>query len=131
MLAICGIAVTAALASAALRKYTPEISAVTALAGAVIIFLTVLMQIAPLITEMQNLTQQSGIGSEYGIILLKTCGICAISRFTSDCCKDNGQQALASRVELAARVTIIIIALPLFKNILAAAVSLIPVNQMM
>lgn len=125
MTALCGIALTAALAAAALRKYSPETSAVIAIAGGAMIFLSVLLQAVPVFSEITALSGKSGLDGNYAVILIKTAGICALCSFTADCCRDNGQQSLASRVELGARITIILTALPLFENILETASSLL------
>lgn len=125
LLAICGVAVTAALAAVALKKYSPETSAVITIAGGAMIFLSVLLQISPFINEIKNLTESAGISTDYTMILIKTIGICALCRFTADCCRDTGQQSLASRVELAAKLTIVLISLPLFEKILSTATALL------
>ena len=125
MLALCAAALTAALTAAALRKYSPETSAIIAIAGGAMIFLTVLFQCMPLFAEMTALSEKSGLDGNYAVILVKTAGICALCSFTADCCRDNGQQALASRVELGGRIAVIVTALPLFENILQTASSLL------
>lgn len=125
ILSICGVAIVASLTAVALKKYSPETSAVIAIAGGAIIFLSVLFQISPFINEINKLTESAGISSDYGMILIKTTGICAICRFTADCCRDTGQQSLASRVELGAKLTIVLISLPLFEKILTTATALL------
>ena len=57
-------------------------------------------------------------------MLINTLWLCVVCEFVSDCCKDAGQGALASKVEFASRVTVIITALPLFRNILNTAMEL-------
>ncbi len=125
ILSVCGVAIVASLTAVALKKYSPETSAVIAIAGGAMIFLSVLFRISPFINEINKLTESAGISSDYGSILIKTTGICALCRFTADCCRDTGQQSLASRVELGAKLTIVLISLPLFEKILATATSLL------
>ena len=129
MLAVCAAALTAAFAAAALKKYSPETSAVIALAGGAMIFTTLLIRYVPVLGQLSAYSEKSGLNADYSVILIKTAGICALCSFTADCCRDNGQQALASRVELGARLTIITIALPLFENILQTASSLLTASQ--
>ena len=45
--------------------------------------------------------------------------------FISDACRDAGQQALASRAELAGRCAVFIVSLPLLEQILGTAAELI------
>lgn len=125
ILTICAVALTAAFAALAIRKYAPETSAVMGLAGGTAIFLIVLSKVSPLINEIRALLPETNMDVSYGVILLKTVGICALCQFTSDVCRDNGQAAIASRVELAAKLTIVLIALPMFRKILGAVSQLL------
>lgn len=125
IVSICAVAIITTVAASSLKKYSYEISVLVGISGSVIIFIHVLMNIAPFINEIKLLTEISNLPDEYGIILIKTVGICALCRFTADCCRDGGQQAAASKVEFAAKLSIILISLPMFENILSFALSLL------
>ncbi len=122
---ICAAAIIAAAASIALRKYVPSISAALVIFTAVIILSLILTEISPVISEMNELLQKADQGGGYGEILLKTAGVCMLCRFTSDCCKDMGEQGLAAKVELASRAAAAVISLPLIKELLTIAAGLI------
>ncbi len=122
---ILGIAVTAAVSAVALKKYSPETSVVIAIAAGLIILVWVMSEITPIINEINNCIGSAGIDSGYLPVLLKSVGICFVCQFASDSCKDAGQTALASRVELASGITIVLLALPLIENILSTAIGLI------
>jgi stage III sporulation protein AD len=48
-----------------------------------------------------------------------------LAQFAADACRDAGESALASKMELAGKITILILALPLFEKITQTAVGLI------
>lgn len=121
---IAVIALLAAFCSLALKKYAPETAALLVIAAGILIFVTVLSKISPVIDQINLLISDAGMDSTYIPILVKTLGICLICQFTSDSCKDAGQASLASKVELASKVAVMITALPLFTNILHTAVGL-------
>ncbi len=125
MLSVCGVAIVAAVSATALKKNAPETSVVIIIAAGVIIFVSVLSNITPVINEVYKLINNSGVSSEYGEILIKTIGICLVCQFTSDSCRDAGQSSLATRVELAAKVTVVIISIPLFEKILSVVTGLL------
>lgn len=125
MISICGIAIVASVSAIALKKNAPETSVVIAIAAGVIIFLSILSDITPFVNEVYKLVNSSGMSTEYGEILLKTVGICLVCQFTSDSCRDAGQSSLATRVELAAKVTVVIISIPLFEKVLSVATGLL------
>lgn len=112
------LAVTAAFCAVALKKYAPETSVVIAVAASAALLVKILSGISPVITEINELVSVSGVSTGYVPVLMKTIGICFVCQFTADACRDAGQNSLASKTELAARVAVIIISLPLFRDIL-------------
>ena len=50
------------------------------------------------------------------MILLKTLGVCFLTQLSADSCRDAGEGALAAKVELAGKLFIVILALPLFQQ---------------
>ena len=68
---------------------------------------------------------RDSINSEYFTIVLKSLGICYVTQLASDTCRDSGYSAIASKVELAGKVSIVVIALPLFTNLVDIALGLI------
>lgn len=112
------LAVTAAFCAVALKKYAPETSVVIAVAASAALLVKILSGISPVITEINELVSVSGVSTGYVPVLMKTIGICFVCQFTADSCRDAGQNSLASKTELAARVAVIIISLPLFRDIL-------------
>lgn len=125
IVAFCFVALFASVAALSLKKYTPDISAIITIGAGILIFASVLGKILPIIEELRILINSAGAAAEYGSILIKTIGICFLCQFTSDACRDAGQASLATRVELAGRVAILIIALPMFEKIMSVAVTLI------
>ena len=97
IVALSGIAILAAILAVMLKKYNPEYSILISL----------------------------GISGEYGVILLKTLGVCFLTQLSADSCRDAGEGALAAKVELAGKLFIVILALPLFQQIAGSALSLI------
>ncbi len=123
---MCVLALAAAFCAVALKKYAPETSAVIAVAAAALIALYVLGEFSPLSETIRSLSEGTGIQSAASV-LIKTVGICALAGFTSDACRDTGNSSLASKVEFAARITIVISALPLINTVLTTVKDLLNV----
>lgn len=115
---VFALTAAAAFCAVALKKYTPETSVVIAVSAGAILLLSVLSKVKPVVEMVQQLTESIGLELSYGVVLVKTIGICFLCQFTADACRDAGQSALASKVELAAKVTVLVLALPLLENIL-------------
>ena len=63
---------------------------------------------------MAQLSEQVSQGIQ---VLLKALGICYITQLAADTCKDAGQQAIATKVELAGKVAVLAIAMPMLGTI--------------
>lgn len=125
IVSIAGLALAAALCAVALKKHTPETAVVLAVLSGALVLLTVLSKLSPLIGTLQRLMSATSLPAACGEILLKTIGICFLCQFTADACRDAGQAGLASKVELAAKLAVILLALPLFNNLLDLAAGLL------
>lgn len=85
-------------------------------AGALIIAV-VSIYISPVVEKINEIFNRTGIGNEYLTILFKAAGICYVSQFACDVCKDNGENLIASHAELAGKIALIVISLPLVDNL--------------
>lgn len=122
---ICGIAVTATIIAVLLKKYNPEYSVVISLLAGVLTLFLILSKLSPAISEISNLLAAAGMANEYGAVLFKALGVCFLAQFAADSCRDAGESALASKVELAGKVLILLLALPLFRQVAQIATDLL------
>ena len=121
---ICIAAVAATILAVTLKRYNPEISMLLAIGAGVGIFVLVLSQIPQALSQISTLLSRAGMPLAYGQVLFKALGICFLCQFSSDACKDAGQSALASKVELAGKLMIVLLALPMLEDIVNTAVTL-------
>ena len=63
---------------------------------------------------LEDIFLQTGMQSEYLKIIFKSLGICFVTQLGCDCCRDSGENAMASQLELAGKAAILVTALPLF-----------------
>ena len=64
-------------------------------------------------------------GNEYTMVIIKALGICYVTQLASDTCQDAGERAMAGKIELAGRVAVLLLSLPMFSSILQIALELI------
>lgn len=107
--------------SVILKKYAKEYSlAVNIFVGfAVIAYLV--SNFVPVFNEIKNFMNLAKIPGKYSSVLFKSLGICFVTQFASDSCKDAGEISLASKVETVGKFAIVSIALPLFDEITGLA----------
>lgn len=123
--AIGGLALAAAALCALLRRYHGEYALLISVGAGILIVIQMFSSLIPIVHEIETLSQQAGIASEYGEVLFKAVGICFLAQFAGDACRDAGETALASRVETAARLAMTAAALPLFRQLAEMALALI------
>ncbi len=123
-LSIIGIILVIAVISLTIKNYLPEYSILINISSGIIVLAILLNQLAPIINQINELLSHSKIPKEYGIILFKCLGICLIAQFSSDACRDAGENSLAAKVEWVGKVAIVIMALPLFEKIIQSSLNL-------
>ena len=102
-----------------LRKKTPEQALLLTIAVLAAALAFLLGQAVPLVERLRTLFAQAGIESAYVSVLLRTVAAALVTRLCADLCRDGGSQAMASAVETAVAVAVLLIALPLLEAVAA------------
>ena len=124
-MSICAAAIISAVLSLMIKKYNAEIAVVLSICACAGILLWAIMSAAPVFSRINGIAERTGIESFWLGIVLKAVGICFITEFAYDCCKDAGQNALAGNTLLAGKISVIITVLPLFEKILEVSLELV------
>lgn len=122
---VIGIALVSAVLCLLLKQYKPEYAMVASIACGVLIFSMVLGSMLPLLHSVTRLLETVSAKTDSVKAIVKTLGVCYVTQLASDACRDAGQTAIASKVELAGKVCILLLALPLFQQLLEIAFGLI------
>lgn len=122
---LIAVALLATTLSVMVKKYNSEYSIFIGVIAGIFILGTVLAEMAPSIKKISELISISGIETENVKILFKTLGICFLVQFASDSCNDAGESSLASKIELAGKVMIITMVLPLFEQVIKIVMELL------
>ena len=92
----------------------------------VIIFILMLPKVGAVIEFLKNLSSKANINTFFMAIILKIIGIAYIAEFGSQVCRDAGESAVASKIEFAAKVLIMVMAIPIIAAILETIMRLLP-----
>lgn len=118
ILKIIGVAFIVAICSMLVKSAKPELSFAINAVGAIVILLQVFDNIPQISSFLTEISAISGIESGVMKLLLKIVAIGYITEFSSDLLVDFGNSSLADKVVLAGKITIIILALPVFESLL-------------
>ncbi|NMA79502.1 MAG: stage III sporulation protein AD [Clostridiales bacterium] len=115
--ALIAIAIVATVMSIILKQYKPEYSMFISIAAGIAMLIVVMAYVSPIFDAIRMLLSRVEQSGEIMAILLKSLGICYLTQIACDSCKDAGETAIAAKLELAGKVAILILALPLFTRL--------------
>lgn len=125
IIGLVGIGITAAILAIVIKQYKPEIAMLISVLAGVIILTVAISVLAPVLKTISELTGMAGLDSTYANALLKALAIVYITQLASDSCKDVGETAIASKLELAGKIAVVLISLPMFQAIVEMVVKLL------
>ena len=110
--------------SLVMRKLRPEAASVLVIAAGALAALLVVPQLAEIVSGVTSLAATGGVQDGYMTQLLKVGGISLLMDFAAQTCRDADEEGLALKVELAGRVMLIALSLPVMHTLLEQIMSL-------
>jgi stage III sporulation protein AD len=90
------------------------------------IFLFLIGQIQEIIRMLERIAVNAGVNLMYVETILKIIGIAYIAEFGAQITRDAGQGAIASKIELAGKILIMAMAIPILTVIIETILGLLP-----
>ena len=97
---------------------------ISLIAGVLILFL-VMDKLVGVINLIQSISNKASINSGF-LELLKITGIAFLAEFAVSICKDSGESAIASKIELGSKIIIISLSIPIISNLLEIILKILP-----
>lgn len=123
---VVGLALIVTVFCVVLKQIRPEIALQLSILAGAVIFILIMSKIRIIVDLLQSLADQANISSYYLLIILKIVGVAYLAEFGAQICRDAGEGALATKIELAAKVGVIILAIPIIVAITESLVRLVP-----
>lgn len=92
----------------------------------VVIFLFLLGKITTVIQMLEQLADRSQVNHVFFVTILKIIGIAYIAEFGAQVVRDAGQESIASKIELAGKILIMVMAIPIITVIIDTVMKLMP-----
>jgi stage III sporulation protein AD len=118
---ICGVVL-----SAVLKGYKPEFATYVIIATVMVIFLIVIYKLTAVFEFLSEIYNQISYGKNFFPIILKVLAVAYIADFTAQICKDSGESAIAGKVELAGKVMIFYLAIPVMMAVMDLINKMLP-----
>ncbi|GAB2692992.1 stage III sporulation protein AD [Paenibacillus thermoaerophilus] len=123
---IVGLGFVVTVLSLVLKEQKPVFAFLLAAVTGLTVFGFVLGKISAVIQVLERLADQARIEPVYLKTILKIIGIAYIAEFGAQIVRDAGQESIASKIELAGKVIILVMAVPVLTVIIETVVRLVP-----
>ena len=123
---IIGVGLVALILIIILKQYKPEFAVYASIIAGIIILIMLMDKLAAIVNLLTNLTNKTGTGSSFLKILLKITGIAILTEFAVSICKDSGETAIASKIDLGGKIIIISVSIPIVTALLELIISILP-----
>lgn len=124
---VCALGAISSLLILLVKKMGAEIGVLLKVTAGIAVAAICFGAVSPIIEyvrELASFTEQGGIG-EAVELLLQVLAVAIVAHISANICRDCGEATLATYVEFGGKAEIIILCLPIIKNVLDMTLSLI------
>lgn len=108
-----------------IKQYKPEFAIyISIITGAIILYM-IFGKLQGIINLLQNISSKAGVNSQFLSLLLKITGIAFLAEFAINICKDAGEGAIASKIEIGSKVIIVSMSIPIISSLLDVILKLL------
>ena len=123
---IIGIGLISLIMIIIIKQHRPEFAIYISVIAGVLIFSLIFGKISGIITMLSNLASKSSINMEFLNLLIKITGISLLTEFAVSICKDSGESAIARKIDIGGKITIIAISIPIISSLLETVIKVLP-----
>lgn len=126
MIQVVGLGLVVTFLVLLLKEQKPVFAFLLATFAGVIIFIALIGKITDVIQVLKNLANQANVNQLFLETILKIIGIAYIAEFGAQVARDAGQGSIAAKIELAGKVLIMVMAIPIITIIIETIVQILP-----
>ena len=123
---IVAISIIAVILAVVIRQYRPELALQISVVTGLLIFLVVIFKMASVLDALRTFTGRMNIDTVYISTIFRIVGIAYIAEFGAQVCMDAGENSIASKIELAGKVIILVLAVPILMALMELIMEIIP-----
>lgn len=123
---VVGLGLVVAVLAVILRGSKPEMAVLLSIAAGIIIFLAMIGRINSVLEVIKDLSARANLSMVYLGTILKIVGIAYVADFGAQICRDAGEGAVASKIEFAAKIIVLVMAVPIVVAVLNSLLKVVP-----
>lgn len=120
------VGIIATVLAVMLKQENPELAILVSMVTGLVIFVFLITKLSSVISVLKYFASKANIDVLYFSTILKVIAIAYITEFGAQICRDAGEGAIASKVELAGKVLIMVIAIPILAALMDIMIKIIP-----
>jgi len=126
ILQLIATGILCAVLAITVKKHRPEIAVLITLASGVLLFVMVLPELSQAVGMLSHLGEMLDGGARYVGLVLRVIGVAYMAELGASVCADAGESAIAAKIDLAGRVVILVMAMPIVMDIAGIILGLLP-----
>lgn len=124
---LVSFALIASILAIIVKEQQPSIAFFLVLITGIVIFLILIQYISEIFRMIIDMTAKANMDFMYVKTILKIIGIAYIAEFGAQITRDAGLGSVASKIELAGKVFILLLAIPILTTVIETIMNFIPV----
>ena len=125
LLKVIAVGVVASAAALHLKSDRPELAFAVVLAAGVLGFSLLLSEVGEVVSVFSEVAASTGMQGSVYTSILKMIGIGYLTEIAAETVADFGSQSLATKITLAGKLSVFLLAMPIFKNLLTVVSELL------
>ena len=119
------LGIGAVVLSTVLKRDNPQFALMVSIAAGAVILIKIMGYFFSVISQVYDIAYAGGIDEGYISIILKITGIAYLAQIGADICKDAGESAVGTKIEIAGKIFIAALSMPFVTALLKTVMDFI------
>ncbi len=125
LIAVSFAAVIVVLIAIKIKDMDSGYGVILSVAGCVMVMYFVVSRFRQIADYIDRITAYISVNITYIDVILKMIGLAYVCQFSSDLCRDAGYNAIASQVEMAGKISLILLSMPVLMSVIDLVVKIV------
>lgn len=125
LIAVSFAAVIVVLIAIKIKDMDSGYGVILSMAGCVMVMYFVVIRFRQIADYIDRITAYISVNITYIDVILKMIGLAYVCQFSSDLCRDAGYNAIASQVEMAGKISLILLSMPVLMSVIDLVVKIV------
>ena len=126
ILKVIAIGMITTICAVILKQVKPELVIFVVITGSVLILFMILQTVGGVLGEYKSILDKTGLNNGIFTSVLKIIGVGYLVEFAGDVCTEAGVPSISSKLLLAGKMLILVMCLPIIKNLIEVILKFIP-----